>query len=89
MVGVGFRAKLEQHSIFLKCGYCHWLQVPIPDDLSVQVATPTKIIIQSADLHLATQFAAKLRKYRKPEPYNGKGIFVNDEKVRRKEVKKK
>ena len=63
--------------------------MPIPDGLTVTLSSPTKIIIKGVDLQMAKQFAAKCRKYRKPEPYNGKGIFVDDEVIKRKEPKKK
>ena len=76
-------------AVLLKLGYCHWIQVPIPDGITVACPMPTKLVIQGIDLQMVRQFAFKLRKYRKPEPYNGKGVFVDDETIIRKEPRKK
>jgi len=86
---VGFRAKVENNSLYLKVGYCHLIQMPLPEGITALVPTPTKIILKGINYHQITQFASKIRSKRKPEPYNGKGIFVGDETIIRKEGKKK
>jgi large subunit ribosomal protein L6 len=89
LVGVGFKVKLEKDCLFLKVGYSHLIQMPIPVGIEVDLSSPTKIILKGIDYPLVTQFAAKIRSKKKPEPYNGKGIFVDNETVIRKEGKKK
>ncbi|KIK69526.1 hypothetical protein GYMLUDRAFT_151445 [Collybiopsis luxurians FD-317 M1] len=100
LVGVGYRAQLEQDPrgtldggngmrLTMKLGYSHSVHVPVPPYIKCEVPTPTKIQLFCTDKHLLGLFAAKVRSYRKPEPYKGKGIFVGDEKIRIKSVKKK
>ncbi|KAG7088436.1 hypothetical protein E1B28_012428 [Marasmius oreades] len=100
LVGVGYRAALEEDPrgtsdggngkrLHLRLGYSHSIFVPIPPHIKAEVPTPTKIALSCTDKHLLGLFAAKIRGYRKPEPYKGKGIFVGDEKIRIKSVKKK
>ncbi|KAK7056818.1 54S ribosomal protein L6 mitochondrial [Paramarasmius palmivorus] len=100
LVGVGFRAALEEdprgtadggngRRLNMKLGYSHSVYVPIPPYIKAEVPAPTKIVLSCTDKHLLGLFAAKIRSHRKPEPYKGKGIFVGDEKIRIKSVKKK
>ncbi|KAF9077685.1 ribosomal protein L6 [Rhodocollybia butyracea] len=100
LVGVGYRAQLEEDPrgtldggngkrLTMKLGYSHSVHVPIPPHITCEVPLPTKIVVSCTDKHLLGLFAAKVRGYRKPEPYKGKGIFVGDEKIRIKSVKKK
>ncbi|KAK1229871.1 54S ribosomal protein L6 mitochondrial [Marasmius sp. AFHP31] len=100
LVGVGYRAALEEDPrgtsdggngkrLHMKLGYSHSIFVPIPPHIKAEVPTPTKIVVSCTDKHLLGLFAAKIRGYRKPEPYKGKGIFVGDETIRIKSVKKK
>lgn len=90
MKGVGFKAAVKGRDLVLVAGYSHDVIMPIPDGLSVEVgATPTEFTIRGIDKNLVGQFADKVRKVRKPEPYKGKGIFYKGEKIRRKEGKKK
>lgn len=91
IVGVGYRASLanDGKSLSLKLGYSHNLDVDIPDGLSVTVPQPTKVIINGTDKHDVGSFAAKIRSYRKPEPYRGKGVFVGDETIKLKDAKGK
>lgn len=60
----------------------------IPDGVKVRLVSPTRIILIGPDYQQITQFAAKIRSKRPPEPYNGKGVFVDDEQIIRKEGKK-
>jgi large subunit ribosomal protein L6 len=61
----------------------------IPDGVKVSIPAPQRILLQGVDKHKITQFAANIRKYRKPEPYNQKGIFVGNETIKKKEGKKR
>ncbi|OLY82252.1 50S ribosomal protein L6 [Smittium mucronatum] len=93
MVGIGYRASLEtvdgSQVLQLKLGYSHPVNIPIPDHIKVQVPFPTTIIVTGIDLQQVKLFAAKVREKKKPEPYNQKGIFVDEETIRKKEGKKK
>ena len=90
MKGVGFKAQVKGKDLVLTAGYSHDVVMPIPDGLSVEIgALPTEFVIKGIDKNLVGQFADKVRKVRKPEPYKGKGIFYKNEKIRRKEGKKK
>lgn len=100
LVGVGYRAALEADPrgklegmsgtrLNMKLGFSHPVIVPVPDHVKAEVPYPTKIILSCTDKHQLGLFAAKVRKWRPPEPYKGKGIFVGDETIRIKAVKKK
>lgn len=100
LVGVGYRVQLEEdprgvdndnsgQRLSMKCGYSHTVNVPIPKHIKAEVPSPTKIQLFCTDKHQLGLFAAKIRSYRVPEAYKGKGIFVGTEKIRIKSVKKK
>ncbi|MCL1902452.1 MAG: 50S ribosomal protein L6 [Alphaproteobacteria bacterium] len=90
MKGVGFKAAVKGKDLVLVAGYSHDVVMPIPEGLTVEIgATPTEFVIKGIDKNMVGQFADKVRKVRKPEPYKGKGIFYKNEKIRRKEGKKK
>jgi large subunit ribosomal protein L6 len=83
LVGVGYRAALESdprgttdggngQRLNMKLGYSHTVFVPIPAHIKAEVPAPTKIILHCTDKHLLGLFAAKVRAWRKPEPYKGK-----------------
>ena len=84
LVGVGYRVKLEGTSLSLTLGYSHPIIVPAPLGITFQVPDNTTIIISGFDKALVGLTAAKIRKLRKPEPYKGKGIKYEGEKIRRK-----
>ena len=88
LVGVGYKAAIEGNSINLRVGFSHPIILPIPPHIQARVVNQTKIVLNGPDYQQVTQFAAKIRNYRPPEPYNGKGIFVDGETVIRKEGKK-
>jgi len=75
--------------LVLRLGYPRPIRIPIPPEITCNVLSPTEIEVGAQDKHLLGHFAAEIRRWRVPEPYNGKGIFVGGETVRRKEVKKK
>jgi len=82
--GVGYRATLQGNIVNLSLGYSHPINLEIPAGLSVSIPKNTDIIIEGADKQIVGEFAAKIRSYRKPEPYLGKGIRYVDEYVPRK-----
>jgi len=85
--GVGYRANLEGDNLILNLGYSHPIKFPIPPGIKIVVEKNT-IVVAGADKQKVGQAAAKIRSYRKPEPYKGKGIRYSDEVVRRKAGKK-
>ncbi|MEL6962141.1 MAG: 50S ribosomal protein L6 [Pseudomonadota bacterium] len=89
IAGVGYRAALDGKILNLQLGYSHDIKYAIPQDIDVKCATPTQISISGADRQRVGQIAAEIRAFRKPEPYKGKGIRYEDERIIRKEGKKK
>ncbi|KAJ1950280.1 54S ribosomal protein L6 mitochondrial [Linderina macrospora] len=89
LVGVGYRAAVENGKLVLRLGYSHPVEMEIPEGLKVGTPVPTRILINGTDLQQVKLYAAKIREWKKPEPYNQKGIFVNDETIRKKDGKKK
>ncbi|KAJ2385137.1 54S ribosomal protein L6 mitochondrial [Coemansia sp. RSA 2559] len=88
-VGVGYRAGMENGKLVLRLGYSQPISMDIPEGLTVSVPIPTRVLIRGLDLQQVKLFAAKVREWKKPEPYNQKGIFINDETIRKKDGKKK
>jgi len=89
LIGVGYRAQVQGKNLNLTLGYSHPINFPIPDGLQIETPSQTEIIIRGSDKQLVGQAAAKIRGYRPPEPYKGKGVRYSDEHVVRKEAKKK
>ena len=90
MKGVGYKASVNGNKLVLVAGYSHDVVMEIPAGLSVKMGeTPTEFAISGMDKCLVGQFADKVHKVRKPDPYKGKGIFYKGERIRRKEGKKK
>jgi large subunit ribosomal protein L6 len=87
--GVGYRAAVQGKKLTLQLGYSHDIVFDIPDGIAIKCERPTAIEITGADKQQVGQVAAKIRGFRPPEPYKGKGIKYADETVRRKEGKKK
>jgi len=86
--GVGFKVQQQGKKLNLTLGYSHPIMVEIPAGIEVAIDKQTALTIRGIDKHLVGQFAADVRGYRPPEPYQGKGIKYHDEQVRRKEGKK-
>ncbi|CEP63138.1 mitochondrial 54S ribosomal protein uL6m LALA0_S07e03246g [Lachancea lanzarotensis] len=82
-VGTGYRAQLQQEGKFVsvKVGASIMQGLPVPDGITVTSPTPTSLIIEGCNKQQVYLFAANLRKFHPPEPYKGKGIYVNDEKI--------
>lgn len=87
--GVGYRAKAQGKSLNLTLGFSHPVDFNLPEGVTVETPTQTEVVLKSADKHLLGQVAAEIRAFRPPEPYKGKGVRYLDERVRRKEAKKK
>jgi large subunit ribosomal protein L6 len=87
--GVGYRAKAQGASVNLTVGYSHPIDYKLPSGVTVDTPSQTEIVITGADKQLVGQVAAEIRDFRPPEPYKGKGIRYADERVYRKEAKKK
>ena len=86
-VGTGFRAALEKNEegkeyISLKVGYCVPIPVEIPEGITVKLPLPHRMIIEGTDKQAVKLLAASIRKHRQPEPYKGKGIFVDGETIK-------
>ncbi|MBC8043579.1 MAG: 50S ribosomal protein L6, partial [Rhizobacter sp.] len=87
IVGVGFKAEMKTKFLQLAMGFSHPIYFVAPEGVKVETPTPTSVIISGIDKELVGQVAAKIRSFRKPEPYKGKGIMYRGEVVRRKEGK--
>ena len=87
--GVGYRAAVQGQSLNLQLGYSHDINYPIPEGISITCERPTAIAITGADKQRVGQVAAEIRGYRPPEPYKGKGVKYAEERILRKEGKKK
>lgn len=84
IVGVGYKAELLGKKLSLSLGYSHPILFVPPEDIKIIVDNPTRIVVSGIDKELVGQVAAKLRAFRPPEPYKGKGIRYEGEKVRKK-----
>ncbi|KAI1211432.1 ribosomal protein L6 [Annulohypoxylon truncatum] len=97
LVGVGYRATIEerprkaqypgQKFVCLKLGFTHPVEEPVPFGMKASTPQPTRILLEGINREEVMSFAARIRKWRRPEPYKGKGIFVNDETIRLKQKK--
>jgi len=99
LVGVGYRATIEnsaitevpefegQKFVSLKVGYSHPIELPVPKGVKASTPQPTRILLEGCEKEVLLQFAAKIRAWRVPEPYKGKGIFVNGETIKLKAKK--
>ena len=85
--GVGYRAQKQGKKLVLSLGYSHPVEMEDPEGLTVEVPNQTELIVKGIDKQLVGNYAAKIRDWRKPEPYKGKGIRYAGEVVRRKEGK--
>jgi len=87
-VGVGYRFQMKGKDLVVTAGYSHPVEVKVPEGLTVEAPSNTELLIKGIDKCQVGEFAANVRKIRKPEPYKGKGIKYSDEHIRRKEGKK-
>lgn len=87
--GVGYRASADKNFLSIALGYSHEIKYAIPAGIAIAVEKQTSIAVSGSDKRLVGQVASEIRALRKPEPYKGKGVRYADEKIRRKEGKKK
>jgi large subunit ribosomal protein L6 len=88
LVGVGYRAAMQGKDLNLTLGFSHPVLFKVPVGVSVETPTQTEILIKGADKQAVGQVAAKIRAFRPPEPYKGKGVRYSGEKITLKEAKK-
>ena len=99
LVGVGYRATIEnsavtkqaaypgQKFVSLKVGYSHPIELGVPEGVKASTPQPTRILLEGCEKGTLKQFAAEIREWRRPEPYKGKGIFIDGETIRLKAKK--
>jgi large subunit ribosomal protein L6 len=85
--GIGYQARMDKKALVLTVGYANAVAMEPPEGVTVELPDPTTIVIKGADKQKVGQYAADVRRVRKPEPYKGKGIRYDNEQVRRKEGK--
>ena len=84
LVGVGYRASLLGPNLNLALGYSHPIIYPVPKGIKVEVKDQTQVVVSGIDKQLVGAVAAKIRSFRPPEPYKGKGVKYAEERIRRK-----
>ncbi len=89
ITGVGYRAQAQGRRLKLQLGYSHDVDLEVPEGIEVKTPDQVTIEVSGIDKQAVGQFAAEIRRWRKPEPYKGKGIKYRGEYVFRKEGKKK
>lgn len=89
LVGVGYRAQSKGKTLNLSLGFSHPVDYLIPEGIKIETPSQTEVVIKGADKQKVGQVAAEIRAYRPPEPYKGKGVKYAEERIIRKEAKKK
>lgn len=87
LVGVGYKAEKKGKVLVMNLGYSHPVEMEDPEGITTEVPSPTDITVKGASKAVVGNYAANIRRWRKPEPYKGKGIRYADEVIRRKEGK--
>ncbi|MDT8410023.1 MAG: 50S ribosomal protein L6 [Wenzhouxiangellaceae bacterium] len=88
LVGVGYRAQAQGGKLNLQLGFSHPVEFEVPDGVTVETPSQTEVVVRGPDKQKVGQVAAKIRGYRPPEPYKGKGVRYLGERVVMKEAKK-
>ena len=88
LVGVGYRAAMQGKDLNLSLGFSHPVLFTAPEGITIATPTQTEIVVSGADKQRVGEVAAKIRGFRPPEPYKGKGVKYSDETIIRKEAKK-
>ena len=88
--GVGYRFQVQGNKVIISAGYSHSVELEVPSGIKVEMPdkSTNELIVSGFDKQAVSEFAAKIRKVREPEPYKGKGIKFKEEHIRRKEGKK-
>ena len=89
LVGVGYRAQAQGKVLNLSLGFSHPIDFAVPEGITVETPSQTEILVKGIDKQRVGQVAAKIRSYRPPEPYKGKGVRYANEQIILKEAKKK
>ncbi|HET7587942.1 MAG TPA: 50S ribosomal protein L6 [Gammaproteobacteria bacterium] len=89
LVGVGYRAQSQGKNLNLTLGFSHPVVYPVPEGITIETPSQTEVVVKGVDKQKVGQVAAEIRAFRPPEPYKGKGVRYADERVVRKEAKKK
>ena len=89
LVGVGYRAEMKGKVLNLNLGFSHPVRYTPPPGIAIETPSQDEVVISGADKQKVGQAAAEIRAWRPPEPYKGKGVRYRDERVLRKEAKKK
>lgn len=89
LIGVGYKAQVQGKVLNLNLGFSHQIKHEIPQGITIDTPIPTEIIVKGVDKETVGEVAAKIRAYRPPEPYKGKGVRYDGEVVVQKEGKKK
>ncbi|MGE0624621.1 MAG: 50S ribosomal protein L6 [Pseudomonadales bacterium] len=87
--GVGYRAQAQGKTLNLQLGFSHPVAYQLPEGVTAETPSQTEIVVSGMDAQLVGQVSAEIRGFRPPEPYKGKGVRYANERVRRKEAKKK
>ena len=88
LVGVGYRASMQGKDLNLALGFSHPVLFKAPEGITIETPSQTEILVKGADKQVVGEVAAKIRGYRPPEPYKGKGVRYAGEKITMKEAKK-
>lgn len=89
LVGVGYRAQAQGNKLNLTLGFSHPVVYQVPEGISIETPSQTEVVVKGIDKQRVGQVAAEIRAYRPPEPYKGKGVKYANERIVRKEAKKK
>jgi len=89
LVGVGYRAQAQGQTLSLSLGFSHPIEFSVPPGVIVETLSQSEIIVKGSDKQQVGEVAAKIRAYRPPEPYKGKGVRYAEERILMKEAKKK
>ena len=87
--GVGYKAQMKGNNIQLSLGFSHDINYETPEGIKIEAVSPTEINVSGIDKQKVGQVAAEIKSFRKPEPYKGKGVRYEGERIYRKEGKKK
>lgn len=89
LVGVGYRAQAQGQTLSLSLGFSHPIEFSVPPGIIIETPSQSEIIVKGSDKQQVGEVAAKIRAYRPPEPYKGKGVRYAEERILMKEAKKK
>lgn len=89
LVGVGYRAQAKGKTLGLSLGFSHPVDYPVPEGITIETPSQTEILVSGSSKQQVGQVASEIRGFRPPEPYKGKGVRYADERIVRKEAKKK